>query len=68
MGSTASAIIYLMVSMMGDTGLAVLGLERGGMSQEVVLTVLAKQKEAGNITEEQVQKLAVDTQVCIARS
>ena len=44
-----------------------LGLDRGDKSQSEVLAVLAEYKDAGNMTEEQnsqVQKLAVDTQVC----
>ena len=51
----------------GDTSFDVLGLERGDKSQSEVLAVLAEYKDAGNMTEElntQVQKLAVDTQVC----
>ena len=53
--------------MLGDTAFGVLGLERGDKIQSEVPAVLSGYKDAGNMTEEQstqVQKLAMDTQVC----
>ena len=44
----------------------VLGLERGELSQEEVLSVLAEYRNSGNMTQTQntqIQQLAVDTQV-----
>ena len=46
----------------------VLGLERGELSQEEVLGVLAEYRNSGNMTQtqnSQIQQLAVDTQVII---
>ena len=46
----------------------VLGLERGELSQEEVLGVLAEYRNSGNMTQtqnNQIQQLAVDTQVII---
>ena len=43
-----------------------LGLERGELSQEEVLSVLAEYRNSGNMTQTQntqIQQLAVDTQV-----
>ena len=43
-----------------------LGLERGELSQEEVLSVLAEYRNSGNMTQAQntqIQQLAVDTQV-----
>lgn len=48
----------------------VLGLERGELSQEEVLGVLAEYRNSGNMTQtqnSQIQQLAVDTQVIIKR-
>lgn len=46
--------------------LQVLGLERGELSQEEVLSVLAEYRNSGNMTQTQntqIQQLAVDTQI-----
>ena len=46
----------------------VLGLERGELSQEEVLSVLAEYRNSGNMTQAQntqIQQLAVDTQANI---
>ena len=64
----ATRIISETQRLLGDSSLAVLGLERGNLSQNEVLAVLAAYKEAGNMTESQntdIRQLAVDTQVRI---
>ena len=52
--------------LLANSSFAVLGLERGNLTQGEVLTVLSEYRDSGNMTTEQnekIQQLAVDTQV-----
>jgi hypothetical protein len=69
--SLCTRVITETQKMLGDISFDLLGLEWGDKNQSEVLAVLAEYKDAGNMTEEQnseVQKLAVDTQVCNSAS
>ena len=62
----ATTVITNTQSLLANTSFQVLGLERGELSQEEVLAVLAEYRNSGNMTQiqnNQIQQLAVDTQV-----
>ena len=64
----ATTVITNTQSLLANTSFQVLGLERGELSQEEVLAVLAEYRNSGNMTQiqnNQIQQLAVDTQVLL---
>ena len=64
----ATTVITNTQSLLANTSFQVLGLERGELSQEEVLAVLAEYRNSGNMTQiqnNQIQQLAVDTQALL---
>ena len=62
----ATSTITETQGLLANSSFAVLGLERGNLTQREVLTVLSEYSDSGNMTTEQnekIQQLAVDTQV-----
>ena len=62
----ATSTITETQGLLANSSFAVLGLERGNLTQREVLTVLSEYRDSGNMTTEQnekIQQLAVDTQV-----
>ena len=62
----ATSTIIETQELLANSSFAVLGLERGNLTQREVLTVLSEYRDSGNMTTEQnekIQQLAVDTQV-----
>merc|ERR1719480_298079 len=62
----ATNIITSTQSLLANTSFQVLGLERGELSQQEVLSVLSEYRTSGNMTQTQntqIQQLAVDTQI-----